>query len=71
MPEKWNIRLRRIRLETIDPSTEKPMSQPRAATLIGCNVHTYRQYEYGLRLPHPMFRREMLRLWPGLFSKQT
>ena len=68
---KFSQVLRTNRIQTLDPETGKGMTQPQAAALIGCNLSTYRKYEHDKRLPHPMFRKEILRIWPNTFHGVT
>lgn len=67
MSRSFAILFREERLKTPDPSKPgKMLSQPRLAEILGVNVNTVRMYEYGHRLPHPLVRREIFRLFPRL-----
>ncbi len=67
MSRSFAILIKEARLATPDPEKPgKPLSQPRLAEILGCHVNTIRLYEYGLRLPHPLIRREIFRIFPSL-----
>ena len=69
MSRSFAILLREARLHTPDPERPgKMLTQPRAATLIGVCLESYRKYEQSRSLPHPLVRREIFRLWPDLCS---
>jgi hypothetical protein len=52
----------------IDPETGKATSQEKLARLLLISLSVVRKYETGKRLPHPLIRREILKLWPNLFG---
>ena len=66
--ETFGMRLRTKRISTIDPDTEKPMTQEKLARILLVSLSVVRKYERTGRLPHPLIRRELLRLWPDLFG---
>lgn len=68
MTETFGQRLRSRRLAMIDPETGRGTSQEKLARTLLCSLSVIRKYELGARLPHPLIRRELLRLWPDLFG---
>lgn len=52
-----------------DPETGRiPISQQRLSALLGLRVHAVYEYEAGVRVPHPLVRRELARFFPKLFA---
>lgn len=66
--ETFAAKFKARRLATIDQETGKPMSQEKLARLLLISLSVVRKYEAGRRLPHPLIRRELLKLWPDLFG---
>lgn len=44
------------------------MTQKELAELILIDIETVRSYERDIRLPHPIIRRELLKVFPHLFD---
>ena len=72
MTETFGMRFTARRLATIVPATEeKPehvMTQEELAEILEVSLSAVRCYSRDRRLPHPIIRRAILRLWPDFFS---
>lgn len=67
--QAFGAALRARRLEMVDPETgRKPISQERLSLLLSLSENCIGNYERGLRVPHPLVRRELERVFPGLFA---
>jgi DNA-binding transcriptional regulator YiaG len=44
------------------------MTQKELAIVLLIDIDTIRKYERSRRLPHPLIRRELLKVFPNLFS---
>lgn len=72
MTETFGQRLVFRRRSTVVPATtdrpEHAMTQEELAAAILTSLSAVRHYERDRRLPHPIVRREILRLWPDFFQ---
>lgn len=57
-------------METIDPETGAHFTQAKIATLCGVDLSTVRNWERGPTLPFGNNRKELLKVFPLLFSKR-
>ena len=69
--EPWHCRLRRARLETIDPETGKGYTQESWAEFIGVNIESVRRYEQARSFPCRLVRMQYFRLVPSLNTHST
>lgn len=71
MSRSFAILLKEVRERTPDPERPgKMLTQARAAELIGCSLQGYRFYEQDKRLPHPIIRTQIFRIWPALTTTE-
>jgi hypothetical protein len=68
--ETFGMRLRSHRKSIIDPETTRPLSRVRAAERAGVCFNTWRNWERDKTLPLGSHRRELARVFPGVFSHQ-
>lgn len=71
MTETFGQRLvaaRKARLMEGEGRAVPYMTQEELAALVLIDIDTLRKYERGLRLPHPLIRRELLKVFPDLFD---
>lgn len=69
MAETFGMRFRAWRVSTPDPETGRAISQAKLAETLLCSLSAVRKYEKAHRLPHPLIKREILRLWPDFFNR--
>lgn len=71
MTETFGQRLIAARKAHIMPGEDRAvpyMTQRELAELVIIDIDTLRKYEQGIRLPHPIIRRELLKIFPSLFD---
>jgi len=68
--ETFGMRLIAERKAVIDPATGRPMSQTSVAVAVGVDPSTVRNWERDRSLPFGNNRKELLRLFPLLFSRR-
>lgn len=73
MTETFGMRLVKARRGHMMPMQDKPrqvphMTQEELAALLLISLSAVRHYERSRRLPHPIIRRELVRIFPNLFD---
>lgn len=68
-PETFGSRFKAFRKSVIDPSTNRAMSRERMAEMVGVCFNTVRNWERDMTLPLGCHRRELVRVFPGIFSR--
>lgn len=66
--ETFGDRIRAYRKSIIDPETMRPLSRGRMAERVGVCESTLRNWERGRAIPLGVHRRELVRIFPGIFS---
>lgn len=67
--ETFGSRFRAFRKSVIDPNTSRPLSRPRMAEMVGVCLQTIKNWERDRSLPLNTHRKELVRLFPGIFSR--
>jgi len=70
MNETFGARLVWERKAVLDPDTGRSMSQASVAMAVGVDLSTIRNWERDRTLPFGNNRKELLRLFPLLFSRR-